>query len=550
MENLLDNLGYNTYVLRTIRSVTECKKILLYNKNSFVGIQGYSRLNLYNLEEIFFNLLYNRNTHTPDSHCLIVSRDLSDPIDAPNIPFEYDCRNTSTNGFNIIIYIDDNENPCGYTEFLNIQGRVSEVVKIYLKFNIDIGEITLELNNSLYKVRDRLSRDFIGTELNKFSSSENIVSRIKKMPKDQKYTAHLSAFLGSNNKSNIFLSDRSLLYSNLMTRLSLLKNNNNIFSGEVYSNFQIGYYGSDIVLYSWIYLNNSIGYYYKITSLITYNDYKHTHSTSSGECIDTIGRYNDLEVSKDLLYCAGKYLVFRVFYNQYNSVVALFDTSTDSWVESKEPNIIVDPLDEKMRVYEIPKANTIQSYDTAIELFPYLINTYFDFNTYIHRTRSIEILKKTGDWIFIKNSINNLYMATCLSYLVYMTYDEYLRCIVINNNTILIDGENYHTIYHGIREKEYYTEKARCVVNNSILHDVELRNKIIQMCSDNEELDYLELYKKSEVSIVFKDDIIYNTILNSYRRQPTYTYSIPQNIIGAIDSIIFYIDQNNNINYI
>lgn len=547
MENLLDNLGYNTYILKTIRSVTECKKILLYNKNSFIG----TRLNLYNLEDIFFDLLYDRNNNIPKDNCLIIERALEDPLDAPLIPFEYNCENERINGFNMIIYMDDNNYPTGYTEFINTQGKISEIIKIYLNFSIEVHQIILKLNNSLYKVRDRLPNNLIGSDINKFSSSKDIVSKIKRIPKDQRYTSHLSTFLGESNKANVFLSDRTLLNDNSMIKLNLLKDTN-IFAGEEYSNFQIGYYGLDIVLYSWIYLDDSIGYYYKITSLITYEDYKHTHSYGENTYVDTIGRYDDLEKSKELLYCAGKYLVFRIYYNQYNSVMALFDTTTDSWIKLSEPNVIVDPLDEKMRIYELPKANTIQTYNTALDLFPDLINTYFDLNTYIRRTRELNLLKKFGDWFFIKGVINNseIYIATCLSYSIYMSREEYLGSMVINNNTILINSDSdYYTIYHGICKKEYYTEKARCILSNSALHDVELDNKgIIHMCSELEDY-YLDMYRKSEIAIIFKNDLVYDTILNSYRRQPLYTYNIPSNIIGSIDSIIFYIDQNNNINY-
>ncbi len=544
----LDNLGYNTFVLGTIRAVTECKKILVYNKNSFIGNQNYSRLNLYNLEDIFFSVLYNENTRTYNENCLILERDLPDPSEAQNVFFEYDCNNPiTTNGFNVIIYMssEDTPTPTGYTEFMNPQGLVSNYIRIFLKFRIEINQIELELNNSLYKVKNRLSKDFIGTSLNEYPSSQNIKNKIDRLPKDLYYTSHLSSFLDNYNKSNVYLGDRTLLHTKSTVSLGFIKDIN-IFDGENYDDYQIGYYKDDIVIYSWAIVNDSIGFYYRITSLLTQDDYKYTR-LEGGEYIDTVSRYSDREISKTILYCSGKYLVFKVNFRT-SSIVALFDTSIDKWISSNSPNIVVDPLDKTSKIYELPKSTTIQDYDSAIELLPSLANTYLDLKDYIQEHRNLDIAKKFGDWFFIKS--DNIYIATCISFSVYMTQEEYKNCIVVNNNTLLIKGENYYTIYHGTRQKTYYTEKVRCLMSNTPLTSYEFGDGEIFVCQDENLNTYLDYYKKSEIAIIYKSDLIYNNLLNSYRRQPLYTYKVPDNIIGAIGSIIFYINQNSNINYI
>lgn len=537
MENS-SNLGYNTYVLRAIKDVTECSRILVYNSSSFIGNQNYSRLNLYNLEDIFFNLLYNSDTRTYNSKCLV--------LDKTEDYFEYDCNNTVTPGFNIIIYLTPNDTPAGYTEFLNPQGRISDIdiVRIYLKFKVEIGEISIELNNSLYRVKNRLGSGLMGKELWQFSPSDSIATKISKVKKDQKYTSHLTAFLDANNKSSVFLCDRTLGPENNMVVLDFLKDID-IFGGEEYTNFQIGYYKDDIVLYAWTYIDDGVGYYYRITSLLNQVDYKYTR-LSGTEYVDTIGKYNSSEVSKDLLYCSGKYLVFRINYRGTYNIIALFDTSCDKWVDLESTNPIVDPLDKTSKIYELPKPNAIQSYDTAIELIPSLANTYLDLKEFIKTERSLAIIKKTGDWFFIK--WGNLCIATCMSYSVVMTQEEYTKSIVLNDNSLLLDYDTYYLLYHGVRKKEYYTEKARSVMSGSSLVDsTELG---IKVCRDSDYLKYEDYYKKSEIAIIKKTDVVYNTILNSFRRQPLYTYEVPSNIIGAIGSIIFYINQYNNINYI
>lgn len=539
----LDNLGYNTYVLRTIRSVIECKKILVYNKNSFINDSSIGRINLYNLEDIYSRI---KN----DSRCYPITRTLTDPDDYREVPFEYDCSNIYTNGFDVIIYVGNDDNPAGYTEFVNIQGRVSDYIRIYLYFEIDKNKITLELNNSLWRIRDTIPNKFIGKELNKFPSSQEVIDGILNIPKDQKYTSHLSEFLRPTNTSGIFLGSRTVLPSGSIVGIDFVKDIN-ILDGEEYSNYQIGYYQDDIVLYSWIYLDDEIGYYYRITSLITQETYKHTVRVGYN-VQDTIGRYNTSEISKDLLYCSGKYLVFRINYQTGRSEIKLFDTTLDSWVSTKEPNVIVDPLDKTSKIYEIPKAQDIQSINTILDIIPEVSDIYLDLNSYIQLRRSLDLVKKIGDWFVLKILQNNstLYLFSCPSMSVYMSSDEYNKCIVINNNTLMILGENYYTVYHGPKKKIYYTEKAKCIVGNNILIDVDFFGDTIKMCNDENLEEYLNYYKKSEISIVLKNKPIYETILNSYRRQLLYSYEVPNNIIGAFGGIIFYMNQYNNINYI
>ena len=280
-------------------------------------------------------------------------------------------------------------------------------------------------------------------------------------------------------------------------------------------------------------------------------DYKHTELGDGGVVIDAIRKYDENnEVSKELLYCSGKYLVFKINFrgSGRNSIVALFDTSDDSWVKSSssKPNLLVDVLDRNSVVYELPRGNEIQNYETALNLLPSLANTYHDIRDDIQRTRSLNIVKKAGDWFFIKSG-NNKYIATCLSFSVTMTEDEFNTCIVINNNTVLIDEGEYYFMYHGVKNKEYTTEKARLTQNN-ILEEYNLGSGTIEVCNDDNKIEYIEYYKKSEIAVIQKNDELYNTILDSYRRRPLYTTNIPT-IVGALGSIIFYID-NNRINYI
>ena len=225
MENS-NNLGYTTHILSTIKSVTECKRILVYNRNSFINDPNYSRLTLYNINEIFNNVLINSSNMSNNGYnnnCLLINRRIDDEEDMSNNPFPYVCNNLRTpNGFNIIIYLSNvDSSPVGYTEFVNTQGRISDLIDIYLKFDINGINLEILISNSLYKIEDTLTKDFIGTELNKYTSNFVIESDINNTLKDSKYTTHLSSYFNINCKDNIYLNDRFLNSDKKITLLLL-----------------------------------------------------------------------------------------------------------------------------------------------------------------------------------------------------------------------------------------------------------------------------------------------------------------------------------------
>jgi len=538
-----DNLGYTTHVLSTIKSITECRRILVYNRNSFVSNQNYSRLTLYNINEIFYNVLVdesNTSNYGFNDNCLLIERRIDDEEDITNNPFPYICSNLRTpNGFNIIIYLSNiDSSPVGYTEFVNTQGRISEGINIYLKFNIKGIELELHILNSLYKIKDTLTKNFIGTELNKYTSNFIIKNDIKKILKDSKYTTHLSAFLNKKSKDNIYLNDRFLDSDKNLIKLDL-KNNYDFGLSIEFEKQQATYYRDDIVIYSWKIVNNQIRY--QIVSAINGQSY------IQGDFYDTIDFYDSKVLSQNVLYCAGKYIVVKLVYRN-TTKIKLFDTDNINWVETAEDNIIIDPFDREAEIYKLPRSVSIQSLDTAYFLFPDLVNIYLNLGNYINTYRELEIFRKIGDWIIIKNKKNgkNFYIVTNMFSVIYMTEDDYNNMIVINNTTFLIKEENYYIIYYGIRKKTYYTEKARSL--NTGVGLIAGPNGIL-ICNDDEAENYIEIYNKKEVDIVFKDSDLLSSIFNQFRKRPLSKLTVPSNIVCAIGGIIYY-RENNKLSYI
>lgn len=538
-----NNLGYTTHILSTIKSITECKRILVYNRNSFVSDLNYNRLTLYNLVDVFNNALVDENNTSNygfNNNCLLINRSMEDEEDITNNPFKYTCNNLRTsNGFNIIIYLSNLDgSPVGFTEFVNTQGRISERIFIYLKFNIKGIELELHLSNSLYKIKDTLEKDFIGTELNEYTSNFVIDDDIKKIIKDSKYTTHLSSYLNKNNKNNIYLNDRFLNSDKNMIKLNL-QNNYDFGLSTEFEKQQATYYREDIVIYSWKIVDNQIRY--QIVSAINGQSY------IESDFYDTIDFYDSKVLSQDVLYCAGKYIVVKLVYKN-STKVKLFDTENINWVETTEDNVVVDPFDREAEIYELPRSVSIQSLDTAYFLFPDLVNIYLDLGNYLDIYRELEVFRKIGDWIIIKNKKDgkNFYIATNMFSVVYMTEDDYNNMIVINDSAFLINEETYYVVYYGVRKKTYYTEKARSLDTG---FGLTTRTDGFKICEDSEYEDYIELYNKKEIDIIFKESDLLSSIFNQFRKRPLNRYTVPSNIVSAVGGIIYY-KENNKLSYI
>lgn len=535
-----DNLGYTTRVLSTIKSITECKKILVYNRNNFANDpdSNYVRLTLYNLEQIYNDVLVVGSGY--DDRCCEITREIVDKEDITNNPFHYDCSNINTpNGFNIIIYLSNvDDSPVGFTEFINTQGRVSENIDIYLKFNINGLILDLHMSNELYSKRSLMTGDFLGTELNKYTSNFVIDKDIKNILKDSKYTTHLSSYLCENNKNNIYLNDRILNSDKEIIKLNL-KNNYDFGLGPEFEKQQLTYYRDDIVVYSWKMNGNEVKY--QIVSAISGNSYIYD------EFADTIHVLDSKVKKQEVLYCAGKYIVIKITYRN-KTRIRLFDTENMCWVDTKEDNVIVDPFDREAEIYELPRSVSISTKDSAYFLLPELVNVYLDLGDYISTYSELEVFRKIGDWIIIKNRRpgKDFYIATNMFSVIYMTKDDYDNMIVINNSTLLLKENTYYVVYYGVRKKTYYTERARSLSTGIGLTANENN---IQLCNDDELEYYTELYNKKEICIVIKDSDLFSSIFDQFRKRPVSKLIVPSNIVGAIGGIIYY-KENNKLSYI
>ena len=535
METSTNNayLGYNTYILGTASSILNCLGIVVYNKSDLP--EDTEKLSLYNIELIYRDIINSGISTT------LIRTNASDS-------FKYIANGR---GFNTIIYLSNADNsPIGYTEFLSIQGKERNI-NITLDFNSKIsGDSTVDLVNSLSQLRNNttIERVFTGNKLYDYPTIKTIKEEVEEaIINNPNYTTHLSSIIKSKNNQNIYLKYGILNGENLI-KLDFSKNINIDPFGFGFQRFQLGYYKTDIVIYSWKDLD------YSIYSTIKRNRFDNPISyinTSSGHTL--IPKYtNSEDVRQVINYFAGKYAVIKLS-GSINKIL-LYDIEKQNWV-NLENDFIIDQLDINSRIIELP---TILTYDNISKYLPEIDSIYLDLKDYVN-VNSIKFYGKIGDWIIINRDRDDLIVYTNMSKTIYLRSDEIP--IIINEDILMIHTKennlDYYTIYNN--PGTYYSEKARTILEdtttNSITYKPEYKyseNLNIMFCTNgfNDEL-YKNYYETEKILVVHSSESLINSYFSSFRKNnlPNNSTKIPE-IIGSIGGLLYYISNNKYLNYL
>lgn len=440
-----NTLGYNTYILGTVKNVVTCSEIILYN-NSKVSTE---KISLYNINTVYREVLSSENY-------MRLTRDNE------NNPFEYKS-SENFNGFNVIIYLSNSDNsPTGYTEFLNIQGEELNI-NIYIKFSSNIGEgIELILTNSLSQLRSNTTSNkyFIGENLNQYVSCQEVLNNIENSESYSKYTTHVSSIKKDGDLENIIF-DFGILKGSTMYKNNIL-GNLNIDPFEIgFNNYQIGYFGNDIVVYEW---DDKLRY--NIFSLSRVNKFGNPISLINNVSIgydfipETIGNYN---ISKINRFSSGLAFITDDIGN--NLTYSLLN----SGIIEEGNDLFIDELDPKGHYTILPLVLTTSNiYDYC----PEISSSFLDLEE-VNKQGFISLVRKIGSWIILKQRRSGgknilIYSNNSMNLYVDEMEDEVL---IINDQIIaiktIIEKENkeYYSIYPSTGQ--YYSEKVKTLISSS-----------------------------------------------------------------------------------
>lgn len=535
------NTGYSTYVIGTSNNAASSLEVVLYNKSDWTTSPKLPKISLYNMSQVYSVIINNEEGNT--KYLRLTRNSSSDP-------FVYDINNgVLENGFTTILYISNvDNNPVGYTEFLSAQGTINSL-DIYTLFNSSVSDfIQLELNNSLGQLRNNstVEKEFSDSEtIYKYTPPSTVKEEIKFSPVYPRYTSHVFHVL--DNKYMNLKTDSGFVNTEYGAGKISLNNNVNIDPyGHNYTSHQIGFYGSDIVLYSWS------GDRYTIQSLIqrTRFDNPVIYTTESGLDYNT---FSDLGTARTILYFSGRFIVTMTI--DYPSSLELYDLERSMWIETKYSNFFLDTLDPRSIIRSTPSNISTSNITTYI---PEIKNVFIDIDSLSLQT-GLCVVKKTGDWYVFRcrlSSIQDYFIYSCIDKSVY-TMKSTESPMAINNSLLMIrtvDENNdldYYTIYCG-QGIEYYTEKARAAKNNgSVTLDSEL-GILFYNGNDEETETYREYYKEGKIKVVHTKDGIFGSIFEGFRRgyyNSELASSIPE-IIATFYGIIYYIDSDRNLYYL
>lgn len=524
--------GYSTYILGTTKNILRCLGILVYNKSQLPP--GTDKISLYNIDQVYKKVLQS------EKYVRIERKDSYST-------FDYISGNGVINGFDTIIYLNNSDNsPTGYTEFLNKQGE-GRNVSISLAFNSVIsGDLTIDLSNSLTQLKNNstVNKNFTGKDLFHYPSVYDIKEDVDNcLWNSPDYTTNLSSVIKSPNIKNIFLTYGVLRGDSDLIKLDLSKD---IIVDPYefgFTNYQFGYYSGDIVVYLWKDLN------YTIYSLTKRNRFENPISyIKSNNGYLTIPE-TEGKKSKITLF-SGKYIVLEVSSTSENSTELFnFETQERSSVDYR---FITDPFDPNNRLIKLPN---ILNYSNIFDYLPEISNIHLDLYEY-SKINSIDITRKLRNWYTIRRPKEGINIYSGISITVYFSSEEIP--IIINDQTIMIftsasesegnDLIEYYTVYKG-NFKTFYSEKARVLLEKGKLSFNKDINVFICTGGSRDE-EYIEYYKSGDIRIINTKDKFNKSYFSKFRRNilPNHTDTIPD-IIGAVDGIIFYKNQN-YINYI
>lgn len=487
----INKIGYSTHILGTVESVKSCLRIVLYDKYKISdGNNRYKRISLYNIDEVY-NLV-------KQGEYLELRRDNRTE------PFQYKHVNEKINGFNVIIYLNSEGFPIGYTEFTNTQGEKRDT-NIEINITAKVEDFSITLNDNLDKV-EYAEKSYLGTGLENYTGSKTAREKIKNSEQRKKYyTKFVSQ--AEHTRDSMFLDSGAVVETSnsglSFMKLGLERNLNYSPLGYNFTNFGTSYYGDDIALCAWNgidYCISSLTQRNMFGDLITY--------TKSGRGYFTLPS-DEIKIE----YSAGKYLVCSSSLGGINRVRA-FNTETRDWEKSNNLNVFIDPWDKTGKLYDIPSAIPVSD---IYRYLPELVNIYYDYK----ENEYLRVIRKVGPWFVldVKVSGESLVLVTGISFMLYLTKEQLRNLIYFDDNTLILNNKSSYQIYRGIREVRYTPEAANLIQSGG----------------------------STKCETVLKTSELYQTPFNALRRgaypeKP----GIPE-IVSGFKGHLFYIDDSNYI---
>lgn len=527
--------GSQTQLLGSAATASSSKKIVLFNQSLLS-----TKISLYGMKNYYSTV--------------ILSSPHLDLVRTEKDTFEYNFKNGKINGFDLIVYLQADNTPIGFTEFNNVQGlsrNISIQIKITTTSDDSLGTVVDGCNLSQLKVTD-LSLILLGEEDYEYTSSKKVFANIP-APKTS-YTVHVEDL--ERNKT-IITSSNGIISSGFY-HCNVLKNKNYDPHGIGFTNYSFCKNGSDIVLLEWV--DDKYSIYSMTMANLFGNPRAYTrdnldistkgkvtpigstsgqdiHTKSAGFCV--VPSFSDNAAQK-IISCSGRYILVDV-----NGESRIYDVINDRFIES-EGELVVNE-----RSFKTGLTRLEAGWDNFVLACPELLNLYIDVSQLF--VKNLKIYRRIGSWFILQynySTSSDLYICASPTSSIYLTKDDLDKLIILNDNVILLKEDIYYVMYYGY-EKTYYSERARNIVESGNLSKDEVNGKIILFNSNGSYDDlYREYYEEGNILIIEKKEELFTTIFNKFRKNsyPVDIIGIPD-IIGGCEGLLFY-KNGKTINYL
>ena len=502
---------YNTYIIGFPEDINNCPRIIVCNSSEFADKFG--DISLFYVSSIAKSII----TGDDGINGLIIPRSEKGcfEYDKDNLSWilgtddEGTYENRKESGFDVIIYLSSRDDALGYTKFLDLCGKGTINLNIYLEFSTELGEINQDiiLDTSLSNVSSSIEEKTIQGYL-----------KVKDIEDPKNTTSRYSPHLGASDIA--FLGDRSVI-SGQAVGIDLMYGEviNPYTNWSAFESHQIGYYGGDdIVLESWT------PSHYNIVSLLKKDRWGHPLVyTVSKEGRRPIGKYNSLDT--EVLYLSGRYVVCNC-----SGVKKIYDTLDSRWLETLG-SPISDPLSPQNKIIDLRAS--VSGFDQIAEYVPEINETFLDLSEDV-----INLYRKVGPWFIIENESKSSirsYKICGPTMTLYILKSELPYISFLNDSSIL---------YYNPGTKEGSGSRECCIYCGFGKTFISKRYDL-----NFDKIKDSDSQKKpgERVEPVNPENII-GSSLDSYRRREP-VRKLPR-IITGFGGLVFYTDDKNRLYYL
>ena len=460
------------------------------------------QISLNNFKTAWQGLSSHNNIYTSDDHI-----------------FRIECGKDNILVFNVIYYLDENKKPLGCTVFEKPQStnplKESYIQNLIIEISIDTTTPTIFNVELTYELGTYFNSSEIPDKVN-YPTKAAIKEHLFQRENYLRYTNDLEQL--NHDSSVVLLTDSNLLTKNNFYNFKLCSPFTSLFYGKKATGAMFTYY--NFRPYIFLYYRDDKDFFYRFTCLTLTNDYGKPNIVSQENLVGGAYYFKDF-------YVAGKYII--------SNKRPIYDLETQEDVLEYNCDIYADPLSYDPKILPLSEITEEDN----------IIPTPLDY--------SLE--RKIGPW----NIYSNEKSYTWISPFGSIKTSKEEKTFLITDRVFLSQEDFEDLQENPAKFTSFYcaTPEGTLRTNDYFKNDYTFSSsknyRIIPGCPRKMycgESGSSKYYGKYIFTYNNQGGMLSNQILDGLRHKAILNYDIPDEIIGGIGGIVFYIDKDKFIKYL